>query len=492
MADEKELFRVRLEKRRALEALGVNPYPTKYHRDATAASVLADFDTLAKEGTIVSLAGRLMTIRRMGKASFAHLRDRSGTIQLYVRKDRVGDDRYDIWKKIEAGDLVGVKGTAFRTKSEEPSIEVFAIELLSKSLRPLPEKWHGLKDKETRYRRRYLDLVANPEVFTVFEKRSRIVTTIRSYLDERGFLEVETPVLQPLYGGASARPFTTHHNALDIPLYLRIADELYLKRLIAGGAEKVYEIAKDFRNEGIDRTHNPEFTQLELYEAYSDYNDMMDIVEEMLLSVAIETAGSGRITYQGKNADLEKPWKRLSFVDELSGRLGADILSIEPPRLREECAKRKIDAPDAASAGMLLAELFDHLVEPSIDEPTFVLDFPKEISPLAKERPDRPGVAERFEPYLCGMEIGNAFSELNDPIEQRARFEAQLRLKGEEREEAQQVDEDYIRALEQGMPPTGGLGIGIDRISMVFTDQPSIRDVIFFPQLRPEKTPPGD
>ncbi len=491
MADEKELFRVRMDKRLALEEKGINPYPTKYVRDTVASSIHENFDSYEEEKREVSVAGRLMTIRRMGKASFANLRDRSGSIQLYVRRDDVGEETYDIWKKIEPGDIVGIRGVPFRTKTDEISIHVSKLEILSKSLRPLPEKWHGLKDKETRYRQRYIDLVANPEVLTVFERRSRLVTTIRSYLDSRGFLEVETPVLQSLYGGASARPFKTHHNALDIPLYLRIADELYLKRLIAGGTERVYEIAKDFRNEGIDKTHNPEFTQLELYEAYSDYNDMMTIVEELMVKIAVELNGHTKISYQGRETDLGAPWKRLSFVDELSSRIGRDVLTMKNDELRKECDQRGIDVPDEGSNGILLAELFDRLVEPSIVDPTFVTDFPKEISPLAKERPDRPGVVERFEPYLCGMEIGNAFSELNDPVEQRKRFEAQLDLKGEELEEAQQVDEDYIRALEYGMPPTGGLGIGIDRISMIFTDQPSIRDVIFFPQLRPEHNPAG-
>ncbi len=487
MADEKELFRVRMDKRTALEEKGINPYPTRYDRDTCAATIHENFDQMETEGKEVSVAGRLMTIRRMGKASFANLKDRTGTIQLYVKRDDVGEDAYGTWKKIEAGDIVGIRGVPFRTKSGEVSIHASSLDILSKSLRPLPEKWHGLKDKETRYRQRYIDMVANPEVLTVFDRRAKLVSTIRTFLDERGFLEVETPVLQPLYGGASARPFKTHHNALDMPLYLRIADELYLKRLIAGGAERVYEIAKDFRNEGIDKTHNPEFTQLELYEAYSDYNDMLNIVEELMRRIAVALNGNTEITYQGSTADLGKPWKRLSFVDELSARVGTDVLAMENSELRKVCTDRGVEIPKEASNGMLMAELFDHMIEPSITEPTFVIDFPKEISPLAKERPDRPGVVERFEPYLCGMEIGNAFSELNDPLEQRRRFEAQLELRGEEREEAQQVDEDYLRAMEYGMPPTGGLGIGIDRISMIFTDQPSIRDVIFFPQLRPEQ-----
>ncbi len=491
MADEKELFRVRLDKRHSLEEAGVDPYPTRFDRDTTASEVHDQFDELVAEERSVSIAGRLMTIRRMGKASFANVKDRSGVIQIYMKLDFVGEEAYKIWKKIEAGDLIGVRGTPFRTRAGEISLQVSGFELLAKSLRPLPEKWHGLRDKETRYRQRYVDLIVNPEVLQVFERRARLVTTIRKYLDDRGFLEVETPVLQPLYGGASARPFTTHHNALNMKLYLRIADELYLKRLIAGGCERVYEISKDFRNEGIDKTHNPEFTQMELYEAFSDYNDMMRIVEEMMREIALELHGTTSITFAGRTNDLAEPWKRLSFVDALSESIGRDVMEMTNKELRAECDQRNIDLPDHSSNGMILAELFDHLVEPGILDPTFVIDFPKEISPLAKERRDRPGVVERFEPYLCGMEIGNAFSELNDPIEQRKRFEAQVALRGPEGEEAQQLDEDYIRALEYGMPPTGGLGIGIDRISMVFTDQQSIRDVILFPLLRPEQASPG-
>jgi lysyl-tRNA synthetase class 2 len=357
---------------------------------------------------------------------------------------------------------------------------------LAKSLRPLPEKWHGLTNKETRYRQRYVDLIVNPEVQGAFRKRAAVVRSIRAFLDGRGFLEVETPILQPLYGGASARPFLTHHNALNMKLYMRIADELYLKRLIIGGLEKVYEIGKDFRNEGIDRTHNPEFTQLELYEAYSDYRDMMGLLEEMVRAVARDLTGGTAVTYQGRTADLAEPWRVVSFVDSLAEKLTFDPLSADPAALASVASGRGVEIAEGSSRGAMLDALFEALVEPSIDGPTFVVDFPKEISPLAKERKDRPGVVERFEPYLFGMEIGNSFSELNDPIEQRARFEAQRGLRGKEGEEAQQIDEDFLRALEHGMPPTGGLGVGIDRLAMIFADQPSIRDVLFFPQLRPE------
>ncbi|MFH1681139.1 MAG: lysine--tRNA ligase [Candidatus Eisenbacteria bacterium] len=486
MTEEKALFQVRLEKRRSLEESGVRPYPTRFDRDRLASEIEERFGELEKEKTPVAVAGRLMTIRRMGKASFAHLRDRSGDVQLYLRKDILGEEAYDTWKKLEAGDLLGARGVVFRTKSGEVSVEVRSFEVLAKSLRPLPEKWHGLTNKETRYRQRYVDLIVNPEVQEAFRKRAAVVRSIRSFLDGRGFLEVETPILQPLYGGASARPFVTHHNALNLKLYLRIADELYLKRLIIGGLEKVYEIGKDFRNEGIDRTHNPEFTQLELYEAYSDFRDMMRLLDEMLRAVALETCGGTRITFEGRSADLADPWREISFVDALSERLGRDILLVERGELRGACTECGFEPPEDASRGAMMDALFAAWIEPGIETPTFVVDFPKEISPLAKERADRPGVVERFEPYLFGMEIGNAFSELNDPLEQRARFEAQRLLRGAEREEAQQVDEDFLRALEYGMPPTGGMGVGIDRLSMIFGDQPSIRDVLFFPQLRPE------
>ena len=487
MADEKGLFQVRLDKRRLLEEKGINPYPTRFDRDRSAADVIDSFEELSGEETVVSLAGRLMTVRRMGKASFAHLQDRSGRIQLYVKRDVVGADVYnDVWKKLEPGDLVGVRGVPFRTKSGEISVDVRSLDVLAKSLRPLPEKWHGLTNKETRYRQRYVDLIVNPDVIEVFRKRAALVRSIRTFLDGRGFLEVETPVLQPLYGGASARPFVTHHNTLDMKLYLRIADELYLKRLIVGGCEKVYEIAKDFRNEGIDRTHNPEFTQLELYEAYSDYRDMMKLLEEMLRTAAVDVNGTTEVTFAGRTADLGKEWDVLSFPDALSERIGKDALSIDAEELRAFCLKKGIETADGASRGAMMDDLFEKMVEPSIERPTFVTDHPKEISPLAKERSDRPGLAERFEPYLFGMEVGNAFSELNDPLEQRARFEAQRLLRGAESEEAHPIDEDFLRALEYGMPPTGGMGVGIDRIAMILTDQPSIRDVLLFPQLRPE------
>ncbi|MBN1825912.1 MAG: lysine--tRNA ligase [Candidatus Eisenbacteria bacterium] len=466
--------------------MGIDPYPARFDRDRTAVEIRDRFDEFAEAGTPVSPAGRIMTIRRMGKACFAHLRDRTGTIQLYLRRDNVGEEAYNAWKRLEPGDWVGATGAPFRTKTGEMSIDVSSFTVLSKSLLPLPEKWHGLTNKEIRYRRRYLDLIANPEVVEVFRKRAALIRRTRRFLDERGFLEVETPALQPIYGGASARPFTTHHNALDMKLYLRIADELYLKRLIVGGLEKVYEIAKDFRNEGIDRTHNPEFTQLELYEAFRDYNDMMALVEDLLRELALELCGTTRIVYGGKEADLGRPWRRLSFVDALSERLGRPALETDEAELRRALARSGVEIPEDASVGGLMDKLFETWIEPGLEEPTFVIDHPKAISPLAKERPDRPGVVERFEPFLFGIEIGNAFSELNDPVEQRRRFEGQKRLAGVEGEEAQQMDEDFLRAVEHGMPPTGGLGLGIDRIAMILTDQPSIRDVLLFPQLRPE------
>jgi lysyl-tRNA synthetase class 2 len=485
--DDREFLRERREKAAALRAQGVEPYPYRFEVTHHAAEILERSAALAADGAPpVTVAGRLVSKRLHGKAGFGHLLDRSARIQVYFKVDVLGEEGLAFARGLDVGDIVGVTGRVFTTRTGETTVEAASVTLLAKALRPLPEKWHGLTDLETRYRQRYVDLIVNPEVRETFALRTRIVSAIRRLLDERGFLEVETPVLQPLYGGASARPFVTHHNALGIQLYLRIANELYLKRLIVGGLERVYEFSKDFRNEGMDRFHNPEFTMLELYQAYADYTDMMEIFEAMLREAAVAALGTTVVEFQGKRADLSKPWKRLAYVDAIEAALGRSIRGATAGDLRALCAGRGVDAPAEASRGGLLAELFATLVEPSIEEPTFVVDFPKEISPLAKGKRGDPELVERFEPFLFGMEVGNAFSELNDPEEQERRFLSQRDLLGAEREEAQVLDRDFLRALEYGMPPTGGLGVGIDRLTMIFANVPSIRDVILFPQMRPE------
>jgi lysyl-tRNA synthetase class 2 len=461
LQDDNALIRERKEKLDRLRADGVEPFPYDFRVTHGSGDVIARFEELGAEGAPeVSVAGRVIAKRLHGKAGFGHILDRDGRLQIYFKLDVLGPERLAFAERLDIGDWIGVRGRVFKTRTGEITIEARDIALLAKSLRPLPEKWHGLTDLETRYRQRYVDLIVNPEVRQTFVLRTRIVTAIRNFLDARGFLEVETPVLQPLYGGASARPFVTHHNALGIPLYLRIANELYLKRLIVGGLDRVYEFSKDFRNEGMDKTHNPEFTMLELYQAYADYNDMMEI--------------------------FAAPWRKLAYMDALEEALGRPLSAAGVEELRALCRERRVEHAPEASRGKLLNDLFGALVEPHIVEPTFLVDFPKEISPLAKEKRGSPDLVERFEPLLFGMEVGNAFSELNDPIEQEKRFLAQKELLGEEREEAQELDRDFLRALEYGMPPTGGLGVGIDRVTMIFANVTSIRDVILFPQMRPE------
>ena len=443
----------------------------------------------------VSIAGRIMAIRRMGKASFAHIQDDKGRIQIYLKKDELGDI-YDAFRLMDIGDIIGIKGFVFKTKTGEISVHVTSLKLLTKSLRPLPipketTDEQGNKvvhdqfvDKELRYRQRYIDLIVNPQVKEVFIKRNKIISSMRSFLDSFGYLEVETPALQPVYGGAAARPFVTHHNALDTKLYLRIADELYLKRLIVGGFNGVYEISKDFRNEGMDRTHNPEFTMMELYVPYKDYEWMMNFVEEMLEKVCLEVNGTLEISYEGKTINFSRPWKRISMVDALKEKTGLDILFASYNELKEFAKKNNIEIKEGKPKQV--DEIFSELIQPELIQPTFVIDYPVEISPLAKPHRSKPGLVERFEGYVGGREICNAFSELNDPIDQRKRFEGQTKLREEGDEEAHQVDEDFLRALEYGMPPTAGLGVGIDRLVMLLTDQSSIRDVIFFPQMKPE------
>ncbi len=495
--DLNEVMRVRREKLARLRELGVNPYPYHFERSHFSQDILDNADGLMEKKVAVS--GRLMSIRGHGKAAFAHLMDAKGRIQLYIRKDEVNEDKFEVFKLLDIGDIVGVTGEVFVTRTGETTIKVADLELLSKTLRPLPvvkERVEGqdkvvydqFADKELRYRQRYVDLIVNPEVRDVFVMRSRVISAMRNYLDDQGFLEVETPVLQPIYGGASARPFITHHNALDMQLYLRIADELYLKRLIVGGYEGVYEISKDFRNEGMDRFHNPEFTMMEVYVAYKDYHYMMALVENLVSYLAQQLFGDSKLRYQGEEIDLTPPWRRMKLFDAIKEYTGKDLYSKNLEELRAAADALHISIESFWGEGKIIDEIFSEKVEPNLIQPTFIIDYPVELSPLAKRHRDDPRLVERFEPFMVGGEFGNAFSELNDPIDQRERFLAQKKLADLGDEEAQMLDDDFLRALEYGMPPTAGLGIGIDRLVMLFTDQPSIRDVLFFPQMRPEKS----
>jgi lysyl-tRNA synthetase class 2 len=462
---------------------GVEPYPYRFERTHLAGDIHRDFDSL--EDKSVRVAGRLISRRGHGKAGFADLLDQSGKIQLYLREDELGEDAFRMLGFVDIGDFVGVEGVVFRTMSGEDSVRASSVEFLSKSMRPLPEKWHGLKDKELRHRFRYLDLIANPDARKAFLLRSKLTSQLRRFLDSRGFVEVETPVLQPMYGGGAATPFVTHHEALDIELYLRIADELYLKRLIIGGIEKVYEVGKDFRNEGMDRTHNPEFTQLELYQAYADYYDIMDLVEEMIRTAALELLGRPELTWQGYSIDLSKAWSRVRVCDALSEHLGEEFMEVDDAELRTRCEALGVDADELPTRGGMIDKVLSEMVEPKLIQPTFLMDYPKELSPLAKQCRYDSRLVERFEPFVGGMELGNSYSELNDPAEQRKRLEAQLAARKKGDLEAEILDEDFILAMEYGMPPTGGLGIGVDRLAMLLSDSPSIRDVILFPHMRP-------
>ncbi|GIV60815.1 MAG: lysine--tRNA ligase [Rhodothermaceae bacterium] len=500
-----EQERRRREERTMLEELGINPYPYAWDVTARAAEILAQFDDArhqpGEDGTApepfrVSIAGRIMSKRVMGKAAFFHLQDATGQIQVYVRRDDLPEGFYNqVFKKLlDIGDIVGVEGFVFRTKMGEVSVHAGRLELLAKALRPLPvvkeaegKVYNEVTDKEFRYRQRYVDLIVNPEVRDVFRKRAQMITTLRRFLDERGYLEVETPVLQPVYGGASARPFITHHNALGLDLYLRIADELYLKRLIVGGFEGVYEIAKDFRNEGLSRFHNPEFTMLELYVAYKDYHWMMDLVEEMLEHVAVTLHGTPEVTVGGQTISFRRPWPRIPMLEAIEKETGHDLYGKSRDELAAIAEGLGLEIDDTMGSGKIIDEIFGAFVEPKLIQPTFVIDYPVELSPLAKRHRSKPGLVERFEVICNAKEICNAFSELNDPEDQRARFLEQARLRAGGDEEAMQLDEDFLRALEYGMPPTAGLGVGIDRLAMIMTDQPSIRDVILFPLLRPEQ-----
>jgi len=482
-----EIMRQRAEKLRALDAQGLNPFHiTEYRRTHLAQEIIDHYAEYAEH--TVKVAGRVMSRRGQGKVTFMHLQDASGQIQGFFRFDDLGEATYERLKLVDIGDILGIEGYVFTTRTGEISIHVNKCEVLAKALRPLPEKWHGLKDVETRYRQRYVDLIVNPEVRDVFVTRSRVLQAIRALCDGKGFLEVETPMMQAIPGGAAARPFITHHNALDIDLYLRVAPELYLKRLIVGGMEKVYEINRNFRNEGIDTRHNPEFTMLEIYEAYANYEDMMRLSEEIFAAAAMATRGTLQLTYQGMAIDLTPPWQRISMFDALREFGNVDTSKLlDFDSAKALCRAMGVHVDARATLSTLVNNLFEEFVEPNIVQPTFITDHPTAISPLAKRRRDNPELTERFEIFIAGRELGNAFSELNDPIDQRLRFEEQACSKAAGDEEAHPMDDDYVRALEYGMPPTGGLGIGIDRLIMLLTDAPSIRDVILFPQLRPEK-----
>jgi lysyl-tRNA synthetase class 2 len=500
MSDERGFVEAaRRNNRTALEARGVAPYAYRFERSHLAADASALYqDAMGEAGPEVSVAGRLAALRSQGKTMFAHLEDPSGRIQLYLRQDALAA-AWETARLLDLDDFVGVKGRLFRTKTGEVTIRAATLELLAKSLRPLPrgklrqtesgvESFGDLTDAELRYRQRYADLAVHPAVRRVFEVRAEAIRFLRRFLEERGFLEVETPSLQPLYGGASARPFVTHHNALDMPLYLRIADELYLKRLIVGGFEKVYEIGHDFRNEGMDRQHNPEFTMLECYQAYADYGDIMALTEAMVAGVVRHCTGGPTVTVRDESFDFTPPFRRLSFVEGVRERSGLDVRTASEAALRARLVESGVSSETAGSfsGGKLVDELFKAVLEPHLVQPTFLVDYPKALSPLARTHRSDPALVERFELFVGGTEIANAFSELNDPDEQRARFEDQARQRAAGDDEAQMLDNDYLRALEYGMPPTGGLGVGVDRLVMLITGQPSIRDVILFPAMRPE------
>jgi lysyl-tRNA synthetase class 2 len=480
-----ELLQIRREKLADLKARGKDPYlHTKFERTSCTKEILEKFEEM--EGSTVSIAGRIMSKRDMGKASFLDVADQSGRIQIYARIDEMGEESYEEMKKWDIGDIAGVKGEVFRTRRGEISVKCTEMILLSKSLTPLPEKFHGLKDTDLRYRQRYVDLIVNPDVRNTFVKRSQIIREIRIYLDSQGFLEVETPVLHPIAGGAAARPFITHHNALDMQLYLRIALELHLKRLIVGGFDKVYEIGRVFRNEGISTRHNPEFTLLELYQAYTNFEGMMDLTENLIRTVTHKVLGTGQITFGGVELDLDQPFRRVSMLDAVKQYAGIDFSTITTVEEAKALAKEhNLPVEDRHGKGDVLNLLFEKYCEEKIIQPTFILGHPVEISPLAKRDPEKPGYTERFELFIIGREYANAFSELNDPLDQRERFLHQAALKAAGDDEANDVDEDFLTALEYGMPPTGGLGIGIDRLVMMLTDSASIRDVLFFPTMKP-------
>jgi lysyl-tRNA synthetase class 2 len=487
LAEENDQIRARLEKRERLEEAGVEVYPNGYPVTHTTAEAIGAY-VEDGEPESLAIAGRVMSKRKMGKATFVHIQDRAGRAQIYFRKDDVGAEAYERLALLDLGDFLGARGRMFKTKTGE--ITLFAAEwtFLAKAMRPLPEKWHGLADKELRFRQRYLDLVVNEDARRIFIARSRIISAMRRVLDAQGFLEVETPILQPLYGGALARPFRTVHNALGLTLYLRIANELYLKRCLVGGFERVYEFGKDFRNEGMDRTHQPEFTQMEAYQAYADYRDGMNLTEALVAAAAEAANGSPRVEAEGTVLDFGEPWERIPYFEGLERATGVDLSSLDEDLVRRTCEEHHVELPEQASVGKMVDELFSELAQPKLLRPTFVIDYPVVMSPLSKRKPGSSGLVERFEPIVLGTEMGNGFSELNDPAEQRARFEDQLRLADRD-EDTMVLDEPFLRALEHGMPPASGLGIGIDRLVMVLTGTDQIREVVLFPQMRPEAGP---
>ncbi|MCF8038701.1 MAG: lysine--tRNA ligase [Desulfohalobiaceae bacterium] len=487
-----QVLKQRQEKAALLETSGVSLFPNGFRKDTDIAWLIENFsdksdEELTTDETVYTLAGRVIFVRSFGKASFMHIQDQSGRLQIFVQRDVIGPEAYKTFKKFDIGDIVGVRGTLFRTRTGELTLNVLEISLLTKSFRPLPEKYHGLKDVEARYRQRYVDLIVTPRVREIFQTRTRIMRSLRNYLDRNGFMEVETPMMQPIPGGATAKPFVTHHNALDMQLYLRIAPELYLKRLLVGGFEKVYEVNRNFRNEGISTQHNPEFTMVEFYWAYADYIDLMDLTEDLFAEIASEVLGSTRLSYQGQEIDLSPGWKRLSFFGSLQeiGGLSPDDYQVygQAKQLAEKLGE---SVPPGEGLGKVQARLFDALVEPKLIQPHFIYHYPTDISPLSRKNPDNPELTDRFELFICGREMANAFSELNDPRDQRVRFEEQVEAKDKGDEESHFMDEDYLRALEYGMPPAAGEGIGIDRLVMLLTDSPSIREVILFPHLKPE------
>ncbi len=493
-----QLLAVKRQKLEKLKELGVDPYPTRSTRTHKIKVLTDNKDGYVSSEEVVTITGRLKAMRRQGKVGFGNIADDSGNIQIFVKKEQVGEDNYEVFKLLDLGDFVQIEGVCFVTQRGEFSIRAKVVTVLGKSLLPLPtvkekmvdgkkQRFDEFTDIELRYRKRYLDLLLNPEVKNNFEIRAQIIKEIRYFLDEKGFMEVETPILQPLYGGANARPFVTHHNTLNIELYMRIALELYHKRLIVGGIERVFEIGKNFRNEGMDRTHNPEFTMLELYQAYADYNDMMNITEDMVLHIANKVFGKEVIPFGDTEISFKKPWKRASMIDLVKEESGFDASDFDFDKIKAFCEEQGIEVQKTDGPGKLIEALFERFVEPKLVQPTFVTDFPKEVSPLAKVKPGFPNLTERFELFINGNEYGNAFTELNDPVDQRQRLEAQSKLREMGDVEANVVDEDFLEALEYGMPPTGGLGIGIDRLIMLFTNNTSIKEVIFFPQMKLEE-----
>ncbi len=493
MEDVNEQVEVRLSKLKKLKDAGVNLYPNDYRPSHVSSQILSQFgshteEQLGKLPAEIALGGRIVAIRSFGRASFFHLQDRGGKIQIYVRQDRLGKEEYNLFKSLDIGDIVGVWGNLFRTKTKELTLEAHGLRLLCKCLRPLPEKWHGLADVELRYRQRYLDLIVNPDVREVFRRRSQIIRLIRSFFEERDFLEVETPMMQSIAGGAAAKPFKTHHKALNLELYLRVAPELYLKRLLVGGLERVFEVNRNFRNEGISVRHNPEFTMVEFYQAYANYEDLMKLTEEMFVTLAQNIVGATKISYSGHEIELKPPWRRLSILEGIEQYGGVAREKVADLKgLRTLAEKQGFSLDPELSYEKMLVEVFERVAEPHLIQPTFVVDFPLEVSPLARKNDKNPKLADRFELYIGGRELANAFSELNDPLDQKGRFLEQVRARSAGDETASEMDEDFLRALEYGMPPAAGEGIGIDRVVMLFTDSPSIRDVILFPLLRPQR-----